>query len=168
MTHYYLYIDEDGAQLSLSTKFYKVAIGHNPRHDHAKRELTQLAKERGHYFRLWDKVTDEFFTRLNNGFENFLSRVSWCRQMRPSWRGRYAITIPLLFLLTLCKIGIAIYFLLALSISRYIKSSAKPTPSPRAIRKNLSNMDEQLLCKIMVFVYAALICGTLIIKFIII
>lgn len=168
MTHYYLYIDEDGAQLSGSTRFYKVAIGRNPRHDHAKHELTQLAKERGHFFRLWDEVTDEFFTRLNNGFENFLSRASWYRQMHPSWRGRYAITIPLLFLLTLCKIGTAIYFLLALSISRYIKSSAKPTPSPRAVRKNLSNMDEQLLCKIMVFVYAALICGALIIKFIII
>lgn len=114
------------------------------------------------------QVTDEFFTRLNNGFENFLSRVSWCRQMHPAWRGRYAITFPLLFLLTLCKIGIAIYFLLALAISRHIKSSAKPSPSPRAKRKNLSNMDEQLFCKIMVFVYAALICGALIIKFIII
>ena len=114
------------------------------------------------------QVTDEFFTRWNNGFENFLSRVSWCRQMRPCWRGRYAITFPLLFLLTLCKIGIAIYFLLALAFSRHIKSSAKPSPSPRAKRKNLSNMDEQLFCKIMVFVYAALICGALIIKFIII
>lgn len=114
------------------------------------------------------QVTDEYFTRLNNGFENFLSRACWYRQMRPSWRGRYAITFPLLFLLTLCKIGIAIYFLLALAISRHIKSSAKPSPSPRAGRKNLSNMDEQLLCKIMVFVYAALICGALIIKFIII
>lgn len=168
MTHYYLYIDEDGAQLSGATRFYKVAIGRNPRHDHARHELTQLAKERGHFFRLWDEVTDEFFTRLNNGFENFLSRASWYRQMHPSWRGRYAITIPLLFLLTLSKIGIAIYSLLALAISRYIKSSAKPTPSPRAVRKNLSNMDEQLFCKIMVFVYAALICGALIIKFIII
>lgn len=168
MTHYYLYIDEDGAQLSRSTRFYKVAIGRNPRHDHARNELSQLAKERGHFFRLWDEVTDEFFTRLNNGFENFLSRASWFRQMHPSWRGRYAITIPLLFLLTLCKIGIAIYSLLALVISRHIKSSAKPSPSPCAERKNLSNMDEQLFCKIMVFVYAALICGALIIKFIII
>lgn len=166
MTHYYLYIDEDGAQLSLSTKFYKVAIGHNPRHDRARHELTKISKDRGHYFRLWDDETDEFFTRLNNGFENFLSRASWFRQMHPSWRGRYAITIPLLLLLTLCKIGIAIYSLLALVISRHIKSSAKPTPSPRAGRKNLSNMDEQLFCKIMVFVYAALICGALIIKFI--
>lgn len=168
MTHYYLYIDEDSAQLSLSTKFYKVAIGHNPRHDRARNELSEISRERGHYFRLWDKVTDEFFTRLNNGFENFLSRASWYRQMHPSWRGLYAITIPLLFLLTLCKIGIAIYSLLALVISHHIKSSAKPAPSPRAVRKNLSNMDEQLLCKIMVFVYAALICGALIIKFIII
>ena len=114
------------------------------------------------------QVTDECFTRLNNGFENFLSRVSWCRQMHPAWRGRYAITIPLLILLTLCKIGIAICYLLTLAISRHIKSSAKPAPSPRAPRKNLSNMDEQLFCKIMVFVYAALICGALIIKFIII
>lgn len=168
MTHYYLYIEEDEAQISDSTRFYKVAIGQNPRHDHARNELTRISKERGHFFRLWDEVTDAFFTRLNNGFENFLSRASWFRQMHPSWRGRYAITIPLLLLLTLCKIGIAIYSLLALAISRYIKSSAKPTPSPRAVRKNLSNMDEQLLCKIMVFVYAALICGALIIKFIII
>lgn len=168
MTHYYLYIEEDEAQISDSTRFYKVAIGQNPRHDHARLELTRISKERGHFFRLWDEVTDAFFTRLNNGFENFLSRASWFRQMHPSWRGRYAITIPLLLLLTLCKIGIAIYSLLALAISRYIKSSAKPTPSPRAVRKNLSNMDEQLLCKIMVFVYAALICGALIIKFIII
>lgn len=168
MTHYYLYIEEDGAQLSDSTRFYKVAIGRNTRHDHARHELTRIAKERGHFFRLWDEVTDAFFTRLNSGFENFLSRACWCRQMHPSWRGRYAITIPLLFLLTLCKIGIAIYFLLALFISRHIKSSAKPSPSPRAARKNLSNMDEQLFCKIMVFVYAALICGALIIKFIII
>lgn len=168
MTHYYLYIDEDSAQLSLSTRFYKVAIGRNPRHDHARYELTRIAKERGHYFRLWDEVTDAFFTRLNNGFENFLSRACWCRQMHPSWRGRYAITIPLLFLLTLCKIGIAIYFLLALSISRHIKSTAKPTTSPRVSRKNLSNMDEQLMCKIMVCVYAFLICAALIIKFIII
>lgn len=168
MTHYYLYIEEDEAQISDSTRFYKVAIGQNPRHDNARNELTRISKERGHFFRLWDEVTDAFFTRLNNGFENFLSRASWFRQMHPSWRGRYAITIPLLLLLTLCKIGIAIYSLLALAISRYIKSSAKPTPSPRAVRKNLSNMDEQLLCKIMVFVYAALICGALIIKFIII
>lgn len=168
MTHYYLYIEEDSPQLSDSTRFYKVAIGHNPRHDQARHELTRIAKDRGHYFRLWDQVTDQFFSRLNNGFENFLSRASWYRQMHPSWRGRYAITIPLLILLTLCKIGIAIYSLLALVISRHIKSSAKPTPSPRAVRKNLSNMDEQLLCKIMVFVYAALICGALIIKFIII
>lgn len=168
MTHYYLYIEEDAAQLSDSTRFYKVAIGQNPRHDHARHELTRISKERGHYFRLWDEVTDAFFTRLNNGFENFLSRASWYRPMHPSWRGRYAITFPLLFLLTLCKIGIAIYSLLALSISRHIKSSAKPAPSPRAVRKNLSNMDEQLFCKIMVFVYAALICGALIIKFIII
>lgn len=168
MTHYYLYIEEDAAQISDSTRYYKVAIGQSPRHDHARHELTRLAKVRGHYFRLWDEVTDAFFTRLNNGFENFLSRASWYRQMRPSWRGRYAITIPLLLLLTLCKIGIAIYSLLALVISRHIKSSAEPAPSPRAIRKNLSNMDEQLFCKIMVFVYAALICGALIIKFIII
>lgn len=168
MTHYYLYIEEDGAQLSDSTRFYKVAIGRNPRHDHALHELTRLSKERGHFFRLWDKVTDEFFTRLNNGFENFLSRACWFRQMHPCWRGRYAITFPLLFLLTLCKIGIAICCLLTLVISRHIKSSAKPFPSPRAVRKNLSNMDEQLFCKIMVFVYAALICGALIIKFIII
>lgn len=168
MTHYYLYIEEDSPQLSLSSKFYKVAIGRNPRHNRALRELAQISKKRGHYFRLWDKVTDEFFTRLNNGFENFLSRVSWCRQMHPSWRGRYAITIPLLILLTLCKIGIAICYLLTLAISRHIKSSAEPTPSPCALRKNLSNMDEQLFCKIMVFVYAALICGALIIKFIII
>lgn len=168
MTHYYLYIEEDGAQLSLSTRFYKVAIGRNTRHDQARLELTRIAKVRGHFFRLWDDVTDAFFTRLNNGFENFLSRASWYRQMRPSWRGRYAITIPLLLLLTLCKIGIAIYSLLALVISRHIKSSAKPAPSPRAGRKNLSDMDEQLLCKIMVFVYATLICGALIIKFIII
>lgn len=168
MTHYYLYIDEDSAQLSLSTKFYKVAIGRNPRHNRALPELTVISKERGHFFRLWDEVTDAFFTRLNNGFENFLSRACWCRQMHPSWRGRYAITIPLLFLLTLCKIGIAIYFLLALSISRHIKSTAKPTTSPRVSRKNLSNMDEQLMCKIMVCVYAFLICAALIIKFIII
>ena len=168
MTHYYLYIEEDSPQLSLSTKFYKVAIGHNPRDNRARHELTEISKKRGHYFRLWDDETDEFFTRLNNGFENFLSRVSWCRQMHPAWRGRYAITIPLLFLLTLCKIGIAIYSLLALSISRHIKSSAKPAPSPRAGRKNLSNMDEQLFCKILVLVYATLICGALIIKFIII
>lgn len=168
MTHYFLYIEEDGTRLSDSTRFYKVAIGRNPRHDHARHELTRIAKERGHFFRLWDEVTDAFFTRLNNGFENFLSRASWYRQMRPSWRGRYAITIPLLFLLTLCKIGTAIYSLLALSISRHIKSSAEPSPSPSAPRKNLSTMDELLLCKIMVFVYAALICGALIIKFIII
>ena len=168
MTHYYLYIQEDGVQLSPSSTLYKVAVGNNIRHDRARRELADIASRRGHYFRLWDKVTDEYFTWLNNSFENFLSRVSWYRQMHPSWRGRYAITFPLLFLLTLCKIGIAIYFLLALIISRHIRSSAKPSPSPRAVRKNLSNMDEQLLCKIMVFVYAALICGALIIKFIII
>lgn len=168
MTHYFLYIEEDGFLISEKTRFYKVAIGRNPRHNQAFNELSRISKKRGHYFRLWDKITDEFFARLNNGFENFLSRACWFRQMHPSWRGRYAITIPLLVLLTLCKIGIAIYSLLALIISRHIKSSAKPTPSPRAVRKNLSNMDEQLLCKIMVFVYAALICGALIIKFIII
>lgn len=120
------------------------------------------------FFNSREWVPDAYFPRMNNGFEKLLSRASWCQTMRPAWRGRYAITIPLLSMLTLCKAGAFICFYIAIFISRHIKSSAKPSPSPRAIRKNLSDMVEQLFCKILVFVYATLICGALIIKFIII
>lgn len=168
MIHYYLYIQEDGVQISPSSTMYKVAIGRNTRHERARRELSDIASRRGHYFRLWDDVTDAFFTRLDNSFENFLSRATLYPRMHQGWRSPFVIAFPLLCLRTLCVIGIAIISLLTLAISRLIKSSAKQTLSPRVSRKNLSNMDEQLMCKIMVCVYAFLICAALIIKFIII
>lgn len=168
MTHYYLYIHEDGTQVLPSSIMYKVAVGNNSRHDRARRVLSSIASGRGHYFRIWDKMTDEFFSRLDTSFENFRSRATLYPRMHQGWRGHYAITFPLLCLLTLCKIGIAILYLPTLCIIHLVKSIAPAPLSPRVIRKNLSNMEEQLLCKIMVCVYAFLICAALIIKFIII
>lgn len=168
MTHYYLYIQEDGVQVSPSSIMYKVAVGRNPRHDHARRELADIASKRGHYFRIWDDKTDALFSKIDASFENFLSRATLYPRMHQGWRSPFVITFPLLCLRTLCVIGIAIISLLTLAISRLVKSSENPSLSPRVARKNLSNMEERLLCKIMVYVYAILICAALIIKFIII
>lgn len=168
MTHYYLYIQEDGNQLSRSSIMYKVAVGCNIRHDRARRELADIASKRGHYFRLWDEDTDAFFTRLDNSFENFLSRATLYPRMHQGWRSPFVIAFPLLCLRMLCVIGIAILSLLTLAISHIVKFIATAHLSPRVKRKYLSNMEERLLCKIMVCVYAFLICAALIIKFIII
>lgn len=168
MTHYYLYIQEDGVQISPSSTMYKVAVGNNSRHERAKRVLSAIASKRGHYFRIWDDKTDALFSKIDASFENFLSRATLYPRIHQGWRSPFVIAFPLLCLRTLCKIGIAIISLLTLAISRLVKSSENPSLSPRVVRKNLSNMEERLLCKIMVYVYAILICAALIIKFIII
>ena len=69
MTHYHLYIMEDGPEVGPSSKFFKVAIGTNVQATRDYLFLTAHAVEHGHYFEMWSHDVDVFLAHLDKSLD---------------------------------------------------------------------------------------------------
>ena len=80
MVHYYLFIAEPG-QLSLATRFYKVAVGSSKRDENARDFLRDFAVVSNMYFTLFDYQARDFLAKIAKSIapENVICPLDYLR-----------------------------------------------------------------------------------------